>query len=231
MKTIARSLDCPACGAPITYRAPFCSYCRLPLDWQGGLSLARGASVGSLDLRSPQAELPEAARFGKEVVVRVPEGILVHAKTNSSYTGGLVYLCNGAVRVTGVQIEPSGFFGPVARMHQSGKLRCAYTLSVRPALRCFQLSIVYEGVGDGSAKVLVSWAYHPAIRPLGQPNEVELRAGDTLLEGYVNGALVTSAYDTVLGYGTFGWRCATLDAPARTLFTSLEVVLTNATTS
>ncbi|MBL9025672.1 MAG: hypothetical protein JNL21_25990 [Myxococcales bacterium] len=69
----------------------------------------------------------------------------------------------------------------------------------------------------------MEWDCTPHVRPVGEPNTIELRCGDTLLQVFVNGARVSSIVDADLGFGAFGWRAISLGAASRVLFQSIEV--------
>lgn len=214
-----RVLACPACGAPSAFGAPFCTYCRGPLTWGAMPTLARGQLVARLD--ATKDEVDKRPLVASE---RTRDGTIVTVGPRKAGTGAIgLRRRHGCVVIEGVALDPQAAIGVAARQ-QEDAASGGYSLSVIPHFRSVGLSKVVASVKQAYFQPLHDWQFHEGVRRVGEPNEVELRAADSILQVLVNGRLVASCIDATFGFGGFGWRVQSLtDQPARVLIRAVSV--------
>ncbi len=200
------ALECTHCGAPVTYKVPFCPYCRAKLAWDAHLMLQRAAPFAMLDLaRDP---LPAEEKRWTDPVQR-PDGTLLVPDPSKLHRGHFrLQLRNACCVVAGVCLDPHGILGIMARMHKHGRSACGYQLAVYPAFKSFRFRRLLWIDGELQHVITHDWEFAPQIAGVGQSNEVELRAADSLFQILVNGEITASIVDACFGFGQFGWCVA-----------------------
>jgi hypothetical protein len=216
-----RVLECARCGAPVRYQVPFCAYCHAPLTWGGMIPLGRGALLHRGDY--PEAPLLGGTLLPANNLVRTEQGHGVHVAPEGAFWAvSKLKARDMCVAVTAMTTDVQAGFGAVARAHTSSGIMDAYVALVVPGCRSFRLSRVVEGGKVGASRYLHDWECSPVIAPPGQPNTIELRAADTMLQVLVNGVRLASLVDAGLGFGAFGWRAVSLGARTTVVLRSLE---------
>ena len=214
-----RVLQCPACGGPTQFGAAFCAYCRGPLDWGTIPLLSRGRLIARLDGTKDdfdRRELQAAERTGNGTVVTVGP--------RRAANGGVgLRRRHGCVVIEGATLDPHATLGVCARQQESNASG-GYSLSLIPHFRTVNLAKVLASTVHVYYHALHDWEFYEGARRVGEPNELELRAADSILQVFVNGRHVASCIDATFGFGTFGWRIQSVtDLPGRTLIRSVAV--------
>lgn len=213
-----RVLECPHCGGPVGFRAPFCVYCRSPLTWDAAPSIERGELLFTTRYESPPGEgrLVPTAGGGTE------GGLVTVSKAFSSID--LDYQARDtATSIEGIALDRAGGLCVIVRAFADGGFFSGYVASIIPAFRCLRLARVVEGSGLSTADILAEWEPCSAVRPPGELNHLELRAADSLLEVHVNGTRVLARVDSGISFGASGFRIFPLEHHARFLVKRLDV--------
>lgn len=217
-----RVLDCPNCGGPVRYEVPFCAYCRAPLTWDRPITLERGALIKAE--RYPQDPLLGGTLLKTTRWEPSPDGYVVHLEPKrASWAQSKLQAADLSVCVEGVALDRDAAFGVSVRAYSDGPILGGYVAMVAPGFRSVRLMRLLEGGEVSSQSVLMDWVSHPCVAPVGQPNQVELRTADTVIQLHVNGIRMLSTSDPGLGFGRFGWRAGSMDRPATVLLRKLEV--------
>lgn len=214
-----RVLECDHCGGPVGFRAPFCPYCRRELAWDAPPRLEVGPLVFSRDYRRDEIE-------GTVVTTKIErglEGAIVSVTGPFRILESDLPARDTVTSVEGVALDRGGAFGVVVRAFADGALFSGYVASVIPAFRTFRLSRNVEGGDVSTLRALSDWEPCEAVRPIGEPNKVEIRAADSILEVHVNGQRVLSLVDSGLAFGASGFRVFSLEQRARVLIRRLDV--------
>lgn len=215
-----RVLACPSCGAPAAFRAPFCTHCRGPLTWGAVPTLARGRLVTRLDPVNEDVDKRELV-----ACERTRDGALATVGAGKA-ANGIVGLRrrHGCVVLESVALDPHAAIGVAARQQEEAASG-GYSASAIPHFRSVGLSKVVASVKQAYFQPLHDWQFNEHVRRVGEPNEVEVRAADSILQVLVNGHLVATCIDATFGFGGFGWRVQSLTAqqPARVLIRSVAV--------
>ena len=216
--TVAPSvLDCPTCGAPTAFGAPFCPYCSAPLTWGDPPRLARGALL--VDKRHPAAPLAGRAALKNTPVVETPDGFIV----TPNHLGSALAIEDRprmhdfACVLDAVAIDRGAIISVLARGYADSGVVGGYAATVCPAFRSVRLVRILEGGMLSEIQILQNWTPCPQARGLGEPNLIELRVADAIIEVYINGERALSAVDAALGFGAVGWRVTSLEGPSRAL--------------
>ncbi len=100
----------------------------------------------------------------------------------------------------------------------------AYELRTEPAYHAFQLtSVLWEDDLD-DVRIVRPFQNEAVLRGPGQPNEIEARFADSVLQISINGSLLTTIIDNMFGFGRIGWRVrAPLSGPARVTLHDLQL--------
>ncbi len=221
MSVAAKSLNCAHCGGPLTYLSAFCNYCRTALVWDYEPELHPGTPYHLVDFR--RDPVPGYENGGLPSV-RKADGTLLDCSPNSSWSGQMkAQVRNGAVELVATCVDRNGGCGVSARVHSIGDAQCAYALHVRPAFHSFQLERRLWSTEEVQIQVLRAWETTFAVAPVGQPNRVELRFADSILEIFINGQHLARVIDAHLGFGKVGWRATGYSQPAQVMLTSLAL--------
>lgn len=204
-----RVMTCTNCGAPVQFGDAFCAYCRSPLTWPGGVpEIGRGPGLASSD-------------FGTQ-------GQLVTAEPRKPCWGAMGPPVRNGCAVLRFTSWDSGTVSLLFRTNRNSKDEdgycSAYEVRADPAYRAFQLTSVlwHEDIDD--VRVVRPFENEATLAGAGQPNEIEARFADSILQIAINGRLVTTAIDTMFGFGSIGWRVrAPLSAPARATLHALDL--------
>lgn len=198
------TLECDHCGGPVSFRAPFCAYCRAKLTWDAQVVLERGAAILDFDLR--HVPLPTEKPGGASFFPRRPEGTLVESGPAALLNANLPpRLRDACLVIRGTCLDVHGSISLIARTHKSQTAKVCYELVFYPAYRSYRLSrVVWLGPGIG-AEIIRDFTYAEPIAGVGKSNELELRVADSLFQVHVNGTLVTSIVEEAFGFGQFGW--------------------------
>jgi hypothetical protein len=220
----ARVLSCAACGAPVSFRAPSCAYCRASLSWDALPELRRGEPVAVLAFAGgappPQGLLPNTR-------VAPGEGLVVDNVTNGSTRLAIGReQADGVAMVRGRCLDAHGGLGVLVRVHQAAPASIGYALRIRPALRAFTVRRFLTTAREVFHDVLRPWETVTAIGGVGATNEIELRYGDSVLHVLVNGAHLDTLVDACFGYGATCWEASAYEAgPSRVVIERAEQLL------
>jgi hypothetical protein len=220
---IRNVLDCPSCGGPVGFNAPFCFHCRRPLVTSGVPTLERGESLYRANFAHDPMPAEEELSTKPETT---PNGAIVDiaaARTKAACCND-IRLRDGGVVLGAVALDPGACVGVLARAYHFTHAYCAYAITLRPWSRSYTVSTLVTGGGFADAASNVDWTFHDAIAPTGQPNTLEVLCRDSILQVRVNERFVTSVTDSALGFGAFGWRVVSFDQPGHALFQTLEIV-------
>ena len=201
-----QALKCAHCGAPLTFRAPFCAYCRTIINWDRDLLIARGAPFFELDFSHDK--LP-----GWSDAPRSSEGSkLAVDKKDWEYFGSFTPKVRDAcIVVRGVALDGHGYLGVKARISGEGDAHSGYKLRVYPHLRSWKLVREVGWKTNNEIQDMVPWEYSTAVAGVNEPNEVELRLADSVLQVAINGQHITTVYDAGFLFGGLGWVVGSID--------------------
>lgn len=210
-----RILECARCGGPVGFRAPFCAYCRSPLAWDVAPSIERGELLYSKRYDGPRDESC-LAQIGEGGLMAVNEQ--VYGRIDPDYQAR-----DTATSIEGIALDRAGGLCVMVRAFADGDIFSGYVASIVPAFGCLRLTRIVEGLGASTADVLADWEPCSAVRPHGQPNVLELRAADSLLEVHVNGQRVLAVVHAGLSFGASGFRLFSIEKEARFVMRRLDV--------
>jgi hypothetical protein len=217
------ALRCPSCGAPVTFRARFCAYCRAALDFRSTPSLAgAGRPARIFDLKDG-ISLPGTKPYtnwytpkpGVGFELKVDPGRRAYGQTDPK-------LRDSIARITGVCHDPYGTFAIGARAHQIGALSAGYFFVLSPSRREVFARRDIASKDDAFTTVIVRQAAHE-IAGVGATNTLEVRCADSLFEVYVNGAKVTAFEDAHFCFGEHAWAVDAETAQTRVTIEKFEV--------
>lgn len=203
-------MTCPQCGAPTTFGAMSCGYCRAPLTWDqipqlqpGPARFHHSFSQGALGpVSTPTFRVDE-----RGATFQLPQRGM-----NSGAASMLAR--HGAVRLSGKTHDEGGAFGVLARISTIVGARMAYALTLRPGTRSVQLTRMIWADGKTVVRPLRPWICHPAIHPAGEDNLLELRFADSVLQTVVNDTPLGAIEDASFRFGAVGWRTLTYTGPS-----------------
>ena len=215
-------LTCPGCGAPAMFNAPFCTHCRNPLTWGAVPFLGRGKLIARCD--AALEELPRRGPLGALDVTRTPQGAQVTVGGRKAVNGQLgPRRRHGCIVVDAMTLDGNAAIGAAARQQELGAAG-GYAMLVVPHFRSVNLAVVVSSPKHVYSKPLHAFEYQSQVRPSGQPNEIEIRCADSIVQVFVNGRNVAACVDATFGFGGFCWRVASLtDQPARALVRSVAL--------
>jgi hypothetical protein len=178
--------------------------------------LSRGALVAHVD--ATKQELPRRGPLHAAAEKRVPNGVEITCGAAKAVTGEMgPPRRHGCIVVRATAIDPNASVGVAARRHAAPGA-CGYSLQVLPFYRVVDLERYAATTNAAYTSGICSYEFHASVAPLGQPNEVELRCADSILQVFVNGALVSACVDATFGFGGFGFRLeSTTQQPARAI--------------
>ncbi len=204
-----RVMTCSFCGAPVQFGDAFCAYCRAPLTWTGGIpEIGRGPRLADFE-------------FGRK-------GELVTAEPRKVCWGSMGPAVRNGCAVLRFTAWDVGSVSLLFRTNQNGKdgdgYCSAYEVRAEPGYRAFQLISVLWHDELEDVRIVRPFENEAALQGPGQPNEIEARFADSVLQIAINGRLVTTAVDSMFGFGNIGWRVrAPLSGPARATLHELDL--------
>ena len=211
----SKQLSCENCGGPLSFGAPFCAYCRRPLQWGRHVAIERGPQFFVKDFSRdavPGSSLAERRSDGSVITVE---------KQNWERWGSFEpKLRDACIAVRGVALDPSGSLGVYARMHAQGDAKAAYQLKVYPAFRSWRMRREAWVTKATHVSSLVDWEFSPLIGGVGTVNEVELRFSDSVFQVVLNGQTAATVVDASFGFGLLGWVCGSDSSPSQVLLQS-----------
>ncbi|HEY8072819.1 MAG TPA: hypothetical protein VIF62_01885 [Labilithrix sp.] len=227
-------LACPACATPIEQGSHVCSGCGLFVRIEGGRAtpvypdVRPGAVLASHDLvrtRPPGMNRGTRTLENGVRVSEVAEGLALELPGGQAFRSGisLVRRRDVCVRANFVASDPSVRFSLVARCELMGKATTHYSLIFDMGKLLVRLERVIASPKITIATPLTEWRPAAGLLPVGQPNDVELRAFGATLEGLVSGRRVLVFHDPVLGVGYPGIRVEAIGAAGRCLWRGLEI--------
>lgn len=216
----ATVFECDRCGAPTGFRAPFCAYCHAPLAWNAPPNIERGPRIVSrdyrthvIDARSLTRTTLETTRDGVMVTTAVPFRVLeLEHPARDTVTA-----------VEGVVFDRGGALGVIVRAFSDAPLFTCYVASIVPSFRTFRLSRNVEGADVSTLRAITEWEATSVVRPNGEPNVIEMRTADSVLEVHVNGTRLATVVDASLAFGCSGFRIFSLEKQAHVLVRRLDV--------
>ena len=211
----SKQLSCANCGGPLSYGAPFCAYCRRPLQWGRHVAIERGEAFFSKDFRHDSVP-------GCSIAQRRHDGALVGVEKENWERWGSFEpkLRDACVAVRGVALDENGDFGVYARMHAQGDAKAAYQLKIYPAFRSWRLRREAWVTKATHVSSIVDWEFSPLIGGIGTVNEVELRFSDSVFQVVLNGQNAATVVDASFGFGLLGWVCGSHPGPSNVLLQS-----------
>jgi hypothetical protein len=221
---IARGVSCDHCGAPVTFQAPFCSYCRAVLTWGSSLDIEPGKVFTALDLT--RDALPGTEGWTK-VLSAVQDGKIITIDGEGSHSGTFPFVLRDAcISASAVCLEPNVAFGVTGRLHKAGAATSTYVAQIHAAVRAYRVQRILWTMKENYIDVIRDWEFVPAIGGIGTLNHLEMRFADSVFQVLINGTNVASFVDAKFGFGHVGWRAVTFDPlpqKKRVLFRTLEV--------
>ena len=210
-----QALTCAHCGAPLTFRAPFCAYCRTLINWDRDLLITRGAPFFELDFSHDK--LP-----GWENAPRSHDGAkLAIEKNDWEYYGSFTpKVRNACIVVRGVALDRHGYIGVKARVSGEGDAHSGYKLRAYPHLRSWRLVREVGYKQNNEIQDMVAWEHSLAVAPVNELNEVELRLADSVLQVSINGQHITTVYDAGFLFGGLSWLAGSIDSHATVMLKS-----------
>lgn len=208
----SKALTCQNCGGPLSFGAPFCAYCRVPLQWGRHVSIERGELFFSRDFsRDP---LPNCT-VGK----RRADGTVVALEKDNWERWGTFEpkVRDACVALRGVALDANGGLGVYARVHTQGDTKAAYQLKIYPAFRSWRLRREAWSKKTTHTQAIVDWEFSPYIGGVGVSNEVELRFADSVFQVVLNGHSVATMVDASFGFGMLGWVVGSFPTTAEVL--------------
>lgn len=211
-------LECDHCGGPVPFRAPFCAYCRAPLTWEGTPRLERGAPFLSKRYPRDGAQLT----FTTTRAEHVAEGTILHVQNPTRFLELDRPTRDVCAVLDAVTLDRGAAFGVVVRSFVDAELFSGYAAMICPGFRSLRLARIVEGATVSTMRVLSDWEMTEAMRPQGQPNQIEIRVADSLFEVLVNDVRVISTLESGVVFGAVGFRVFSLERVSRVLLRSLE---------
>jgi hypothetical protein len=215
-------LRCPVCGAAIP-AGPRCDFCLVALRLeQGALAAAHpvirpGDVLTTLDFARdplPGEKQRVWSRLDGAAATAEASGVTVHVPPLDSriFVLDWVRVRDACVRASLASLDGRVQPGIMLRREPIGDgARTFYALDVWPERRSVRLARCFSTKEESGATPLFGWAEAACVAPLGQENQIELRAQGATLEAWVNGARVTTVHDPVLGIGWTGIRAMPVD--------------------
>lgn len=213
--------QCPRCGASVERDARHCGYCNCPLDWDAVATIQPGEITRTLD-----GAKDSLGSFKPGRLVQRADGTQINIPARSSYMDmgeRQPIVRDGVVRVRAVAVDPDAAFGVVARMQQVGAANMGYSAIVRPGSGTFTFFKFVVTRTESHYAELKAWERCPGLRGTGEEVTMELRFKDSVLQLFVEGALVTTAVDGHFHAGTCGWHVRSLgDNPSQVILRRVE---------
>ena len=212
-------LACPKCGAPTSFGASFCVYCRTPLNWGAMPMLARGRLIAQMD--GTRDVFSKRELIGLE---KTPNGAVATVEARKAANGVVgPRRRHGCVVVHAASLDAHAAVG-VAGRQQESTASGGYSLSVAPHFRTVNLAKVAASREHVYFTQLHAWEFQPNVRRTGELNEIELRMADSIIQVFVNGHHIAACIDATYGFGAFGWRIQSLTGmPARVCIRSIAL--------
>lgn len=222
MTVEARVLACQVCGAPTSFLAASCGYCRSPLTWHDVPTLRRGRPIRAFDLR--RGELMPGMReiAGMEVVLGRGVILPIDAMRQVFLVSG-VQRADVAVRLEATALDAGVGFGIELRVTRLGEARTSYAVKLLPWLRAFRLMRLLST----DQQVFTETLRAPESLPqLGGPNEsvdLEVRCADSILSIHASQIHLGSFVDARYGFGGSGISVSGYHAAGRVLLESFAL--------
>lgn len=207
-----RALECSRCGAPVTYLAEFCTYCRSALTFGAVPELGAGEVGEQYDFRSAAPPGFDRVRSGKFL-----PGVGLEIALEGSLSIGLPLGRAGrdvTAVVRSMALDDHGGVGLRVRTHTVGGSTIGYRLRCRPRYRQFRLERFATNPKWVTSEPLCDWQVADAVAPPGQWNTLELRCADSIFHAYINDVRVGTALDARFGFGECGYEVSSYDKPA-----------------
>jgi hypothetical protein len=165
--------------------------------------LSRGALIGHVD--ATRDALPQRGPLHAISVDKVAGGTQVACAGLKAVTGQFGGpRRHGCIVVRATATEPNCGIGVGARINSAPE--CGYSLMVSPHYRVVNLARYVATTKHAHSDHLHEFEFHPSVARVGQPNEVELRCADSILQVFVNGQQIAACLDAAFGFGGFAWR-------------------------
>ena len=199
------ALTCPKCGAPVTFRAPFCSYCRTSLAFGGVPELSADSDpVRIFDLK--EGILLPGLTASPIIEPKVGVGLTFTLAAASRLQRGVSPSMRDSITtITAVCHDPRGLFGVGARVHQLGTMSAAYRVYVRPAYRDFRVLRIAASDKAVFEHTVSDFQASREIQGVGAKNTLELRASDSVFHVLINGKTVKTFEDAHFCFGEHSW--------------------------
>jgi hypothetical protein len=161
---------------------------------------------------------------GAIAITRSNEGTCVTVAARKAVNGQMGQRRrHGCIVADVAALDPNAGIGVSARQQEESATG-GYSLLVVPYFRSVNLARVVASTTHVYSTPLHAYEFQRCVRPVGQPNEIELRCADSILQVFVNGHQVAACVDATFGFGGFCWRLQSLnDKPARSLVRSAAV--------
>lgn len=200
---MSRVLRCAHCGAPTSFLAASCAYCRAPLTWHDVPTLRRGPLIRGFDLRAGELMPGMDAVVG---LVHVPgRGVVVPIEAAQQlFLVSGVQRADVAVRVEASALEPGVGLGIELRVTKLGHARTSYALKVLPWRRAFRVMRLLSTERQLFAETLRELETVPQLGGVRERIELEARCADSVLSFHAGEHHLGSIVDARYGFGGFG---------------------------
>lgn len=217
----AHAMNCPSCGAPVTFRSKHCAYCRGPLAFEGMPTLKRGKAARLFDLK-------QGIILPGSTGTPVPGKGLDFSITSTVYRGMIPPAMSGsAVSMRAVCHDAFSFFAVGIRTHGIGDVMLGYRVYLRPAYKDYRVVRAAGWQKGVLMDEILGYRASTEIAGVGTPNELEIRCSDSVFEILINGKRVGGFEDAHYGYGEHAWYAGAANVPngttARVTIESYEV--------
>lgn len=222
MSAEGRVLHCANCGAPTTFLASSCAYCRSPLSWHDVPALRLGRLLRHFDMSRGEllpsmTAMPDLEhRPGEGVIIGLPE------RRHVSLTCGL-QRADVALRLEASALDPGVTFGLELRITKPGRARTSYVVGVLPWARAFRVDRLLSTADEAFIEAISRPQTVPQIRGPGELVALEVCCADSILSVRVGDTHLGSFVDARYGYGGHGLIMSCHDRPGRLLVKSFSV--------
>jgi hypothetical protein len=215
-------LRCPVCGAAIP-AGPRCDFCLVALREERGALQAVHPVIRPGDVLVSRDFSRDAlpgekqrlwSRLEGAAATHEQTGLTVHCPAGESriFVEEWVRVRDACVRASFASLDGRAQIGVMLRREPIGDgARTFYALDVWPDKRSVRLARCFSTKEEAGATPLFGWAEAACVAPVGQENQLELRAQGATLEAWVNGVRVAAVHDPVLGIGWTGMRATPVE--------------------
>ncbi len=217
---------CPICDHKVSPAAEFCPACRVGLARTPGgklearpPDLKRGAPIVAWDFRAapPPGCSARSMTWGPSdnptgTLAPHPDGVLYEGRAPRTATlrEPLLRLRSGCVRFAFTTMSGGARVGLAVRDEPIGAASVGYVLDLVPSTGTLFFARLVTSPTTSAQIVLVSRTVQaPYLRPMGEPNELEVRMDGGWLIAHLNGAAALRTYDPAYGIGAVGLRVGT----------------------